>query len=183
MKTWVCSIPWWKIVVWPIIYIRNQMRLLSIEHKRGKRVIWRRWDITAILQLTRRTMALRKIYFGFSEAKPLAELISLTVIPLSNMKTLTSNFQELQLQMNSSSSNTNILSSSLLLRRHLPVFSSPSYLRRRTRNSKLVRLSSSLTHVSWLSPHHCDSKDYNGWTIVESPPHKNNKKKGIVCTH
>lgn len=126
---------------------------------------------------------IRKIYFEFSEAKPLAELISLTVIPLSNMKTLTSNFQELQLQMNSSSSNTNILSPSLLLRRRLPVFSSPSYLRRRTRNSKLVRLSSSLTHVSWLSPHHCDSKDYNGWAIVESPPHKNNKKKGIVCTH
>ncbi|KAJ0038303.1 hypothetical protein Pint_23346 [Pistacia integerrima] len=101
------------------------------------------------------------------------------------MKTLTSKFLvsrtlELQLQMASSSSNTNITSSFLPLRRrpnHCPIFSSPSYLRPRTGNSKLVRLSASLAHVSWLSPHHSDSNDYNGWAIVESPPPQNNNKK------
>ncbi|KAJ0094299.1 hypothetical protein Patl1_16517 [Pistacia atlantica] len=102
------------------------------------------------------------------------------------MKTLTSKFLvsgtlELQLQMASSSSNTNITSPSFLpLRRRLnqwPIFSSPSYLRPRTRNSKLVRLSASLSHVSWLSPHQSDSNDYNGWAIVESPPPQNNNKK------
>ncbi|XP_044491120.1 uncharacterized protein LOC123215118 isoform X2 [Mangifera indica] len=104
------------------------------------------------------------------------------------MKTLTSKFVvsrtlELQLHTSSSSSNTNIISPSFFplqrLRHHCPIFSSPSYLRPRTRNSKLVHLSASLSHLSWLSPHQSGSNDYNGWAIVESPPENNNKKKGF----
>ncbi|KAJ4710592.1 S-layer domain containing protein [Melia azedarach] len=80
-----------------------------------------------------------------------------------------------------SSTTTSASPSFLLLRRrtnNFSVFTSPSYLR--PKHFKLLRLSASLSQLTWLAPHHNNNdEDYNGWAIVESPPLQAKAKKGL----